>query len=100
MFYLKISLYIIFILPCFPLVLELTFCIISELPKLQIIDKNNTRSCTRKEAESMYCVGCFKEQKQVMFNCGHKMTCQNCSTLYFSCPYCHTAVTKRVITFV
>ncbi|CAC5365105.1 BIRC7_8 [Mytilus coruscus] len=72
----------------------------TELPKLQIKDGNYTRLCTRKEAESTYCVGCCKEHKQVMFNCGHKMTCQNCSTLYFSCPYCHTALTKRVITFV
>ncbi|CAC5407983.1 unnamed protein product [Mytilus coruscus] len=72
----------------------------TELPKLQIKDRNYTRSCTRKEAGSMYCVCCCKEQKQVMFTCGHKMTCQNCSDMHFSCPYCHTAVTKKVITFV
>ncbi|CAG2195517.1 BIRC4 [Mytilus edulis] len=62
-------------------------------------DLYHWETCTRKEMETKHCVKCNERKKSMMFNCGHRLTCKQCASWYFVCPYCHTPVTLRVETY-
>ena len=50
---------------------------------------------SRKEAGER-CVVCMEERKNVVFQCGHLVTCPSCSLLLTSCPACREAISNRI----
>ena len=64
-------------------------------------DPKKIMEINRQLKEKMRCIRCKNKEICMLFvNCGHRVTCEECSERMDFCPYCDARIKKRLKTFL
>ena len=64
-------------------------------------DPKKIKEINRQLKEKMRCIRCKNKEICMLFvNCGHRVTCEECSERMDFCPYCDARIKKRLKTFL
>ena len=65
------------------------------------LDPEKIMEMNRQLTERMRCICCRKREIcMLLVNCGHRVTCEDCSEMIECCPYCDARIKKRLKTFL
>lgn len=62
---------------------------------LDVIRHNADQSGIQELASAPQCIICMDASREIMFQCGHAVTCQVCSTNLIKCPMCDVIINKK-----
>ncbi len=88
--------------------LEIQKELINELSERRTSEKRQMEIFTEMKAtnselfhlKELECIICCKQQKSIVFNCGHVQCCTDCSLPLKRCPICRKHITERKVAFL
>jgi hypothetical protein len=65
------------------------------------LDPEKIMEMNRQLKKRMKCIRCKNKEICMLFvNCGHLVTCEDCSKMFEFCSYCDARIKKRIKTFL